>query len=204
MPARYLCLRTRHACPYQTAFAMPARGPAAGAHCARVLRQDGFGGGIPLLDAVRAVLAQPTHKVCHGALEALPELMQLGERMFWGALIRLLPALPAASCNTVAWLFAGLSPTSVGDARSAPPVCPAGVRLGGQLEDPRAAGALLWPDAAAEDPSKLDLKRMQASVAPQFKVLELCCRLSASSCACLPAILVFASHCLPPALTAVL
>lgn len=201
MPARYLCLRTRHACPYQTAFAMPARGPAAGSHCARVLRQDGFGGGIPLLDAVRAVLAQPTHKVCHGAQEALPELMQLGEGMDWGAHV-------AAQCFACCLLqFSHLSlypPTSVIDTHLAPPACPAGVRLGGQLEDPRAAGALLWPDAAAEDPSKLDLKRMQASVAPQFKVLELCCRLSASSCACLPAILVFASHCLPPALTAVL
>ena len=44
------------------------------------------------------------------------------------------------------------------------------MRLGGQLEDPRAAGALLWPDAAAEDASKLALKRLQAAVAPGFKV----------------------------------
>ena len=123
MPARYLCLRTRHACPYQTAFAMPARGPAAGAHCARVLRQDGFGGGIPLLDAVRAVLAQPTHKVCHGALEALPELMQLGEGMDWGAHV-------AAQCFACCLLqFSHLSlypPTSVIDTHLAPPACPAG------------------------------------------------------------------------------
>lgn len=56
----------------------------AGAHCARLLRQDGFGGGILLLDAVRAVLALPTHKVCYAALEALPELMQQGEGVSGG------------------------------------------------------------------------------------------------------------------------
>ena len=47
---------------------------------------------------------------------------------------------------------------------------PAGVRLGGQLEDPRAAAALLWPDAAADDPAQLSLKRIQAAVVPRFKV----------------------------------
>lgn len=46
----------------------------------------------------------------------------------------------------------------------------AGMRLSGQLEDPRLAGALLWPSAAEEDPAKLELKRLQASVVPGFKV----------------------------------
>lgn len=49
------------------------------------------------------------------------------------------------------------------------PLC-AGMQLGGQLEDPRLAGELLWPTAAEEDPGKLDLKRLQSSVVPGYKV----------------------------------
>jgi len=44
------------------------------------------------------------------------------------------------------------------------------MQLGGQLEDPRLAGSLQWPAAAEEDPSKLELKSLQAAAAPQFKV----------------------------------
>lgn len=65
--------------------ASPARPVAAAAHaaahCERVLRSRGApggGNGATVLDAVRAVLAQATQKVCYGALELLPELMQQG------------------------------------------------------------------------------------------------------------------------------
>lgn len=51
-----------------------------GAHCARELQQ---GGSATLLDAVRAVLAKATAKVCYHATEALPELLQLGNRHGW-------------------------------------------------------------------------------------------------------------------------
>ncbi len=44
------------------------------------------------------------------------------------------------------------------------------MQLGGQLEDPRLAAELLWPSAAEEDPGKLNLTRLQSSVAPSFKV----------------------------------
>jgi hypothetical protein len=45
-----------------------------------------------------------------------------------------------------------------------------GVRLGGQLEDPRLAGALLWPAASEEaGGATLELKRLQAAAAPKFK-----------------------------------
>lgn len=50
--------------------------PSAGTHCSRQLQR---GSGASVLDAVRAVLAQRTQKVCYGALDALPELMQQGE-----------------------------------------------------------------------------------------------------------------------------
>ncbi|PSC69888.1 helicase and polymerase-containing TEBICHI [Micractinium conductrix] len=118
------------------------------AHCERVLRSRGApggGNGATVLDAVRAVLAQATQKVCYGALELLPELMQQG------------------------------------------------MQLGGSLEDPRLAGALLWPGATEEGGARLDLKRMQAAVVPAFKarVPNLCrsgvtltCRTAVLTLAC--------------------
>lgn len=53
---------------------LPAPPPTAEVHCARELRP----GGPSLLDALRAVLGRATHTVCYGALEALPELLELG------------------------------------------------------------------------------------------------------------------------------
>lgn len=50
--------------------------PSAAANCSRKLQQ---GSSATVLDAVRAVLAQNTHKICYGALDALPELMHQGE-----------------------------------------------------------------------------------------------------------------------------
>ena len=53
----------------------------AAAHCARELCCEGVN--TSLLGALRAVLARSAHKlVCHGAVEALPELLRQGERGF--------------------------------------------------------------------------------------------------------------------------
>ena len=146
--------------------------PTPAAHCAREPRQ---GGAATLLDAVSAVLAKSTCKVCYGASNALPELLQLGEwvgrageQRGWQAgccsvalgrgQLRL-HLLPCVAANMITQrrisLLCAFRP---------------GIQLGGRLEDPRAAAALLWPDAAAEDPSKLSLKRIQASAAPRYKV----------------------------------
>jgi hypothetical protein len=38
------------------------------------------------------------------------------------------------------------------------------------LEDSQVAAALLWPDAAADEPARLELRRLQPAVAPSLKV----------------------------------
>lgn len=126
----------------------------AATNCARELRR---GGGTTVLDAIHVVLAQASHKVCYRAVEALPELMALGGsyRSTGGGREDFCDVeLAASGPENVTFL----------------PPKTTGVRVGGQLEDPRAAGALLWPDAAADDPAILSLKRLQASVAPRYKV----------------------------------
>ena len=73
------------------------------------------------------------------------------------------------------------------------------MQLGGSLEDPRLAGALLWPGATEEGGARLDLKRMQAAVVPAFKVrwtrgqrcrgchvLSCCCIREATPKGCIP------------------
>lgn len=83
------------------------------------------GTGTTVLGRVQALLGSASSQVvCHGALEALPELAQLG------------------------------------------------VWLGGHLEDPKAAGALLWPplDGSPDGAAHLSLKKLQATVCSRFKV----------------------------------
>jgi hypothetical protein len=76
----------------------------------------------------------------------------------------------AAVCTTTSqlcWQSVGCQPPIACSRRTS---CSAGLRLGGRLEDPLVAAALLWPDAAAEDPARLELRKLQAAVAPSFKV----------------------------------
>lgn len=149
-----------------------------------------LGRGTTLLGALRALLAQPSHKVVHGAAGALPELMQLGEQH------------AASRAHMSCWCGQDCDALCMcRHARRPPASCtphhrlrPAGVRLGGQLEDPMHAAALLWPDAAAEDADRLSLKRIHGSVAKGFKarVPSLCrsgvtdtCRAALLALACM-------------------